>query len=132
MALWLKILIVILAIHYLLAITVLFLVLKDNLRVADKTAPIKVKLICWNLIVLLLPIVGPVCYLIYRMIAKPQNAPISSRLISSTAEDTNEHDNLQIPQNDITTKEIQIDSSNTPFTDLVETDKNTIIKDEDK
>ena len=77
MAVWVKILIVALAVHYALAIFVLYLVLKDNLRVGVK--PNRAKLIVWNLTVLLLAIVGPIVYLVYRAIAKPHKvAPPSS------------------------------------------------------
>ena len=70
MSIRMKVIIIILAVHYFLAIGVLFLVLKDNLRAGIK--PNAAKLVSWNLIVLFLFIIGPILYLIYRLIAKPQ------------------------------------------------------------
>ena len=131
MALWLKILIVILALHYLLAIAILFFVLKDNLRVGIKIS--RVKLICWNLIVLFVPIIGPLAYLIYRLIARPQNTSIANISTTlNTTENTDTLDSNPTQNNDETTKTLTVDTGNKTISTLpAETDKNTKINDED-
>ena len=131
MALWLKILILILALHYVLAIAVLFLVLKDNLKVGVKNT--RVKLICWNLIVLLLPIVGPFAYLIYRLIAKPQNTTMANiPTISNTTDNTDSLDSNETQNNNEMTNTKKTDTVNTTASTIpAETDKNTIMNDED-
>ena len=59
--LWIAI-IVVLAVHYFLAIATVFVLLKDKGLVKA--------VIPWNLVILLVPIVGPVTYLIVRCFAK--------------------------------------------------------------
>ena len=54
--------IAILAVHYVLAVSTLYLLMKDMGLIRA--------IIPWNLAVLLLPVVGPVAYLLYRTIAK--------------------------------------------------------------
>lgn len=54
--------IAVLVVHYVLAVSTLYLLMKDMGLVKA--------IIPWNLVVLLLPVVGPVSYLIYRTIAK--------------------------------------------------------------
>lgn len=94
MSLWLKVFIILLAVHYIFAIGVLYLVLKDNLRAGVK--PKVAKLVSWNVIVLFLLIVGPIAYLLYRLIAKPQKMeslpketpPVENNTIEPMASDT--------------------------------------------
>ncbi len=106
MALWLKILIVFLAVHYALAIAVIFFVLKDNLNTGVKIR--RFKLIFWNLFVLLLPIFGPLIYCIYRLCTKSKALPNSTtgtEYINSGTANTEEivKTELEIKEN-LTTK----------------------------
>ena len=56
------VLIAVLAVHYFMAILTIYLLLRDN-GVVKAIIP-------WNLVILLVPIVGPSTYLIYRCFAK--------------------------------------------------------------
>lgn len=56
-----------LAVHYILAVATIYLLLKDKLTKDGKAT---VALIVWNIVILFLPIIGPVVYLIYRQTAK--------------------------------------------------------------
>lgn len=115
MALWLKILIIVLALHYVLAIAVIFFVLKDNLNGGVKVS--RTKLICWNLFVLLIPILGPLVYCIYRFCTKSKMPP-------SNTTPTEHIDNSSIDTNTTT------NASEKTTTDL--DSKDDIIKNEDK
>ncbi len=55
-------LIVVLAVHYILAIATIYLLMKD-MGIVKAMIP-------WNIVILLLPLVGPAAYLVYRQIAK--------------------------------------------------------------
>lgn len=55
-------LIVVLAVHYILAIATIYLLMKD-MGIVKAMIP-------WNIAILLLPLVGPATYLVYRQIAK--------------------------------------------------------------
>lgn len=63
-------LIVILAAHYFLAIATLFILLKDK--------GVTKAIIAWNLVILLIPIAGPLAYWIYRGVSK-RSAPADAR-----------------------------------------------------
>lgn len=123
MTLWLKIVIILLALHYVFAIAVLFLVLKDNLKTGGKTK--RVPLICWNLTVLLLPILGPILYLIYRTFAnsKAKQASTEPTFAPTDRQNTPSVDN---DKTDISTDSIQ-DASNIHIENT-----NTSPKSEDK
>ena len=75
-------LIVILAVHYVLSIATVYLLLKDM--------GLKKAIIPWNLTILLLPIVGPVIYLIYRPFRKNKNAHKGTEEFSNGHEDSRE------------------------------------------
>ena len=117
MALWLKILIVILAVHYALAIAVLFLVLRDNLNTGVKIR--RAKLICWNLFVLFIPILGPLVYCIYRLCTKSKTLPNNTTSTEYRVEDSNQDTNGTLN----TTETVQTE---------LEKKENTTIKNEDK
>lgn len=128
MTLWLKILIFILALHYVLAIAVLVLVLKDNLKVGGKTK--RTPLICWNLTVLFLPILGPIVYLIYRIIAKPQIQQTNTLQSESTIDKQEHTPNLQDKP---TTEPVNTDTVvDTPNTENKDTNTEISPKSEDK
>ena len=55
-------LIVVLAVHYILAIATIYLLMKD-MGIVKAMIP-------WNIVIPLLPLVGPATYLVYRQIAK--------------------------------------------------------------
>lgn len=55
-------LIAVLVVHYVLAVTTIYLLMKD-MGIVKAMIP-------WNLFILLVPIVGPAVYLIYRRLAK--------------------------------------------------------------
>lgn len=59
---WIIALIAVLAVHYVLSIATIYLLMKDMGLVKA--------IIPWNLVILLLPVAGPVAYHIYRPIAK--------------------------------------------------------------
>lgn len=60
-------LIAVLAVHYVLAITSIYILLKDKLPAGQA---VKTALIVWNIAILLIPIAGPLAYLVYRQFAK--------------------------------------------------------------
>lgn len=60
-------LIAVLAVHYVLAIATIYILLKDKLSVGQA---VKASLIIWNIVILLIPIIGPLSYLVYRQFAK--------------------------------------------------------------
>lgn len=55
-------LIAVLVVHYVLAVATIYLLMKD-MGIVKAMIP-------WNLFILLVPIVGPAAYLIYRRLAK--------------------------------------------------------------
>lgn len=55
-------LITVLAVHYVLAIATIYLLMKD-MGIVKAMIP-------WNIFILLIPILGPAVYLIYRRLAK--------------------------------------------------------------
>ncbi len=55
-------LIAVLVVHYVLAVATIYLLMKD-MGIVKAMIP-------WNLFILLVPIVGPAVYLIYRRLAK--------------------------------------------------------------
>ena len=60
-------LIAVLAVHYVLAITSIYILLKDKLSAGQA---VKTALIVWNIAILLIPIAGQLAYLAYRQFAK--------------------------------------------------------------
>lgn len=78
---WLIAVIAALAVHYVLSIATVFLLMKDMGLVKA--------IIPWNLVILLLPVAGPVAYHIYRLIARKKNKDARA----STEDVTDGHEN---------------------------------------
>ncbi len=60
-------LIAVLAVHYVLAVATIYILLKDKLIVGQSA---KASMIVWNIVILFIPIIGPLSYLVYRRFAK--------------------------------------------------------------
>mgnify|MGYP001623695839 CR=1 FL=1 len=77
------VLIAILAAHYFLAIATIFVLLKDK--------GVTKAIIGWNLVILLIPILGPAAYWIYRCFAK-RSAPADGQPAQNHGQDEEKQD----------------------------------------
>lgn len=68
-------LIVLLAVHYVLAIATVYILLKDM--------GLKKAIIPWNIVILLIPVAGPLSYLVYRCFRKKKQARKSAEDLSN-------------------------------------------------